>query len=83
MNPYELEEAITLPAKKLGFELESGLSNTIINDIQEGDGRLPLLEFTLSQLWKQQHAGKLTHQAYKNIGGVEKALANYAPGSLC
>ncbi|WP_448267427.1 nSTAND1 domain-containing NTPase [Nostoc sp. DSM 114159] len=78
MSRQELESAITRPATQLGFEFERGLSNTIINDIQDGDGRLPLLEFTLTQLWKQQHSGRLTHQAYKNIGGVEKALANYA-----
>ncbi|MDF5706128.1 MAG: CHAT domain-containing protein [Nostoc sp. S4] len=78
MSREELEQAITHPATQLGFEFERGLSNTIINDIQDGDGRLPLLEFTLTQLWKQQHSGRLTHQAYKNIGGVEKALANYA-----
>jgi WD40 repeat protein/energy-coupling factor transporter ATP-binding protein EcfA2 len=78
MNRKELEAAIILPAKQLGFEFEEGLCNTIIDDIQDGDGRLPLLEFTLTQLWKQQYAGSLTHQAYKKIGGVEQALANYA-----
>ena len=78
MNREELEAAITLPARQLGFEFEEGLCNTIIDDIEDGDGRLPLLEFTLTQLWKQQYAGRLTHQAYKKIGGVEQALANYA-----
>ncbi|MBD2606491.1 CHAT domain-containing protein [Scytonema hofmannii FACHB-248] len=78
MNREELEAAIALPAKQLGFEFEEGLCNTIIDDIQDGDGRLPLLEFTLTQLWKQQYAGILTHQAYDKIGGVEQALANYA-----
>ncbi|MDZ7961444.1 MAG: CHAT domain-containing protein [Aulosira sp. DedQUE10] len=78
MNREELEAAIALPARQLGFEFEKGLCNTIIDDIEDGDGRLPLLEFTLTQLWKQQYAGKLTHQAYKKIGGVEQALANYA-----
>ena len=78
MNRKELSAAITLPATQLGFEFEDGLCNTIIDDIQDGDGRLPLLEFTLTQLWKQQHAGRLTHQAYEKIGGVEQALANYA-----
>ncbi|AFY31916.1 CHAT domain-containing protein [Calothrix sp. PCC 7507] len=78
MNRKELEAAIALPAKQLGFEFEEGLCNTIIDDIEDGDGRLPLLEFTLTQLWKQQYAGRLTHQAYKKIGGVEQALANYA-----
>lgn len=52
MSREELERAIALPATKLGFQLEQGLSNTIINDIQDGDGRLPMLEFTLTQLWK-------------------------------
>ncbi|MBW4628105.1 MAG: CHAT domain-containing protein [Brasilonema octagenarum HA4186-MV1] len=78
MNREELEQAIALPATQLGFQLEFGLTNTIINDIQDGDGRLPMLEFTLTQLWKQQHSGRLTHDAYQQIGGVEKALANYA-----
>ena len=78
MSREELEQAIILPAKKLGFEFEQGLRNTIIDDIQDGDGRLPLLEFTLSELWKHQYAGKLTHQTYDKIGGIEKALANYA-----
>ena len=78
MNREELEAAIALPARQLGFEFEEGLCNTIIDDIEDGDGRLPLLEFTLTQLWKQQYAGRLTHQAYDKIGGVEQALANYA-----
>ncbi|WP_292870557.1 CHAT domain-containing protein [Nostoc sp. LPT] len=78
MNRKELEAAIALPARQLGFEFDEGLCNTIIDDIQDGDGRLPLLEFTLTQLWKQQYAGRLTHQAYKKIGGVERSLANYA-----
>ncbi|WP_238360926.1 NACHT and WD repeat domain-containing protein [Iningainema tapete] len=78
MSREELERAIVLPATRLGFQLEFGLSNTIINDIQDGDGRLPMLEFTLTQLWKQQHSGWLTHHAYEKIEGVEKALANYA-----
>ncbi|MEC4815990.1 MAG: CHAT domain-containing protein, partial [Scytonema sp. PMC 1069.18] len=78
MSRSELERAIVFPATRLGFQLEFGLSNRIINDIQDGDGRLPLLEFTLTQLWKQQHSGKLTHDAYEKIEGVEKALANYA-----
>ncbi|MBW4600165.1 MAG: CHAT domain-containing protein [Calothrix sp. FI2-JRJ7] len=78
MNTEELKRAITLPATKLGFEFEPGLCQTIINHIQDGEGRLPLLEFTLTQLWKQQQSGRLTHQAYQKIGRVEQALANYA-----
>ncbi|BDA66325.1 hypothetical protein CAL7716_004910 [Calothrix sp. PCC 7716] len=78
MNKEELKRAISLPATKLGFEFEPGLCQTIINHIQDGEGRLPLLEFTLTQLWKQQQSGRLTYQAYQKIGRVEQALANYA-----
>ena len=43
----------------------------------ESPSNLPLLEFTLTQLWEKQHDGWLTHQAYEEIGGVETALANH------
>lgn len=37
-----------------------------------------MLEFTITQLWSRQHNGWLTHQAYNELGGVHRALANHA-----
>lgn len=78
MNQSELRQAIAFPAQKMGVKLEPGLTDKLINSLNKQSGRLPLLEFTLTQLWSQQHNGWLTHQTYDNIGGVECALANHA-----
>ncbi|NES22984.1 MAG: CHAT domain-containing protein, partial [Symploca sp. SIO3E6] len=80
MNREELHRAITLPGEKMQVQLEEGLTNKLIDAIGEQTGRLPLLEFALSQLWVKQRRRRLTHQAYQEIGGVEKALAKYAEG---
>ncbi|HAX80786.1 MAG TPA: hypothetical protein DCY88_34350 [Cyanobacteria bacterium UBA11372] len=78
MNRQELEEAIANPAQMLGVELEEGLTERIINDVNQQPGHLPLLEFALTQLWTKQKDGILSCAAYKEISGVDLALANHA-----
>ncbi len=78
MNAVELETAIELPAHNLNVQLEPGLTQRLIDVVLDSPSHLPLLEFTLTQLWEKQQQGWLTHQAYTDIGGVETALANHA-----
>jgi CHAT domain/AAA ATPase domain len=78
MNRQELEDAIALPAKKCGVPIESGLTERILDAIEREPGNLPLLEFALTLLWDKQRNGRLNHAAYKEIGGVESALARHA-----
>lgn len=78
MNRQELHSAIEKPAQKMKVVFEQGLIETLIKDLGNEPGRLPLLEFTLTQLWQNPRRWFLTHQAYQEIGGLEKALANYA-----
>ncbi|MBD2284503.1 CHAT domain-containing protein [Anabaena cylindrica FACHB-170] len=78
MNMKELRRVIEEPAKKMQIGLEAGLTNQLIDEIDQQPGHLPLLEFALTQLWSKQQNRLLTHQAYQEIGGVEEALANHA-----
>ncbi|MBW4495236.1 MAG: trypsin-like peptidase domain-containing protein [Oscillatoria princeps RMCB-10] len=78
MNRQELRDAIEKPAQLLKVRIEEGLTERILDDVQKSPGNLPLLEFALTQLWAKQRDGTLTHDAYDEIGGVEKALAGYA-----
>ncbi|NES06554.1 MAG: trypsin-like serine protease, partial [Okeania sp. SIO2F4] len=78
MNSQELQSVIELPAQKLGVQLESGLTERILKDVERSPGNLPLLEFALERLWGKQSNGQLTHEGYEEVGGVEKALASYA-----
>ena len=82
MKPEELQAAIAQPAAKLKVELEQGLTSKLIDDLGNQPGRLPLLEFTLSLLWEKHDKWYLTHKAYEEIGGLEKALAKYADDVL-
>jgi WD40 repeat protein len=78
MSREELQSAIAQPAALMQVKLEEGLINKLIDAAWGHSGRLPLLEFTLTQLWSQQLCGWLTNQAYTEIGGVAEALANHA-----
>ncbi|GAB4177802.1 MAG: hypothetical protein Fur006_09710 [Coleofasciculaceae cyanobacterium] len=78
MNGEELREAIERPAQLMEVELEEKLTERLLEDVKQEPGNLPLLEFALTELWKKQRQKKLTHQAYAEIGGVAKALANHA-----
>ncbi|GJD19177.1 hypothetical protein RIVM261_041330 [Rivularia sp. IAM M-261] len=82
MKSYELQDAIEQPAAKMKVELESGLTKKLIDDLGNHPGRLPLLEFALTQLWEKQENWYLTHKAYEEIGGLEKALAKHADDVL-
>ena len=78
MNRVELQAAIEKPAAQMHVRLEHGLIQKLIHAMDGQPGRLPLLEFALTQLWSKQRKGWLTHQDYDQIGGVEAALANHA-----
>jgi len=80
MNREEMRSVIELVDrhKKKIVKLEEGLTDRILADVQQEPGNLPLLEFALTQLWKENRGGTLTLQTYEKIGGVKKALANHA-----
>ena len=86
VNPISqegLKASITEPAKVAGLELEEGLAESIVNDTETSDA-LPLLAFTLRELWEQ--FGKdnlLTIDEYKNrLGGMEGSVAKVAEAVL-
>lgn len=79
MSPDELRMVIVQPATLSGVSFQDGLVNRILADVGDDDaGKLPLLEFALTELWEKQDAGHMTHEAYDDIGGVLGALTRYA-----
>ena len=78
MDEEELRSVITQPAELLGVTLEPGLTERILADVGNEPGNLPLVEFALYRLWKEQENKQLTHGGYEKIGGVKQALAHHA-----
>ncbi|MCB1177961.1 MAG: hypothetical protein KDK36_10315 [Leptospiraceae bacterium] len=78
MNYEELKSTIEKPLKVAGLEIQEGLIDLILSAVEGQEGSLPLMEFCLHELWKEQVDSTLVYEAYKEIGEVKGALAKYA-----
>jgi len=75
LTPEELERAIVRPAEHAGLTVDRALVPQIAADVVEQPGALPLVEYALTELYERRHDGRLTLEAYREIGGVGGALA--------
>jgi WD40 repeat protein len=75
LTPEELERAIVRPAEHAGLTVDRALVPQIAADVAEQPGALPLLQYALTELYDRRHDGRLTLEAYREIGGVGGALA--------
>jgi WD40 repeat protein/serine/threonine protein kinase/two-component SAPR family response regulator len=78
LTAEELAQAIREPAERAGAELETGLVTTIVADVNEQPGALPMMQYALTELFEHREGRLLTRQAYQAIGGVSGALARRA-----
>jgi predicted outer membrane repeat protein len=80
MNIQDLRAVIERPASLPDVQLtfEGDLVGDLLFESHNQIGILPLLEFTLDQLFQLREGHRLTLQAYQQIGGVKGALAKQA-----
>lgn len=78
MTGEELGQAIERPAQLAGLEFEAGLVDTLLSDVQDEPGALPLLQHALLELWERRAGNRLTFDAYREIGGIQGAVAHRA-----
>jgi DNA-binding SARP family transcriptional activator/WD40 repeat protein len=74
----QLLEVIERPAREVGATWESGLPQTILDDVAASPGMLPLLQYALTELFVERRGNELTHAAYRASGGVVGALSSRA-----
>ena len=82
MTPSELEQAITLPAQRRGVTFEPALLAALLHDVTDRPGALPLLQYTLTELFESRRGDRITHAAYQQLGGISSALVKRADGLL-
>jgi WD40 repeat protein len=78
LTPDELERAIVQPAARVGVALELDLLATILRDVSEQPGTLPLLQYALMELFERREGGLMTLAAYRATGGVARAISQRA-----
>lgn len=80
MDLKDLRSVIEGPAKLPDVQLkfQDGLVGDMLFEVQGQVGILPLLQFTLDQLFQRCSGHLLTQQAYREMGGVKGALSQHA-----
>lgn len=76
-----IRETIVGPARLTGVRFESdGLVDELVDSAASAEGGLPLLQFTLAELWngRDVEQGVITRVAFERLGGVVGALARHA-----
>lgn len=80
----QIKASILKPAEKVGLVCDPNLVYNILLEIVGAPGELPLLQYTLMELWQhRQHppeggAPRLTLEAYADLGGVRGTLQKRA-----
>ncbi len=76
----DLRATIEQPARlpDVGLTFEGNLVGDLLFEVQGQVGALPLLQFTLGQLFERRSGHRLTLSAYHEIGGVKGALSQHA-----
>jgi WD40 repeat protein len=80
----QIKATIVRPAQKVGLVCEPNLVYTMLLDIIGAPGELPLLQYTLLELWEHRRIGleggvsRLTLDTYRELGGVRGTLEKQA-----
>lgn len=80
----QIKAAILHPAQKVGLVCEPHLIYTMLLDVSGAPGELPLLQYTLTELWQHRRISteggiaRLTLEAYQELGGVRGTLQKRA-----
>jgi WD40 repeat protein/S1-C subfamily serine protease len=79
MRETDLRRVIELPANLPDVQLnfEGDLVSQLLFEMRGQAGALPLLAFTLDQLFAHRSGRQFTLQAYHEMGGVKGALSRY------
>ncbi|HEY9768843.1 MAG TPA: caspase family protein [Coleofasciculaceae cyanobacterium] len=78
LTDADYRQAIIKPAEQVGLQVESGLVEVLLQDLDRSAADLPLLQFALQQLWSRRENGKLTLKAYQELEGIKGALERQA-----
>ena len=78
MTAGELEQAITQPAARSGVEIEPALATEIVADVVDQPSALPLLQYTLTELFEHRAGRVVSKDSYRRLGGVDAAVAGRA-----
>lgn len=80
LNTQETARAITGPAAAVGVTVAPDLVAALTTDLNDQPNALPLLQFTLTELFTRRDGSQLTFATYRELGGIGGAISERAEG---
>ena len=78
LTPAELAEAIVEPAARVGVGVDAGVVADLVSEAAAQPGSLPLLQFTLAELYDRRVDGMIGRDALDALGGMAGAVGRRA-----
>lgn len=78
MSASELELAIGRPADEAGVVVQPALLAALITDAVSKPAGLPMLQYTLTELFERKRGATMTASAYESMGGLTGAVVERA-----
>ncbi|MDX2382370.1 MAG: BTAD domain-containing putative transcriptional regulator, partial [Acidimicrobiia bacterium] len=78
LSAAELDQAVRGPAYAVGVDVEPALSTELVSDVIDQPAALPLLQYTLTELFERRSGSVMALADYAAIGGVDGAIARRA-----
>ena len=78
VSPRVLQDMIEKPAGATGYDFEPQMVDKILREAAQEPGSLPLVAYTLKQLFEHRQERTFTRDAYKEIHGVAGAIGTQA-----
>jgi WD40 repeat protein len=92
LSTEQLRDIITKPAATAGLGWDTGLPEQIVTDVLADYDTaatrcapvtvLPLVQLTLFQLWQRRTGTRLTHDGYRQVGGVRGAVSTWCTAAI-
>jgi hypothetical protein len=78
MGYEELRAAVERPAALVNLQFQSGIVDDLVKKVLGQPAALPLLQFTLRQLWDRRDRNRVTWEVYRKVGDPLAALQTSA-----
>ena len=75
MTPGELERVVVRPAAAVGVEVEPALVAELVSGVTERPAALPLLQFSLTEVFERRVADVMLASTHYDLGGLTGAVA--------
>ncbi|WP_035694284.1 S1 family peptidase, partial [Azospirillum halopraeferens] len=82
MTRQELAQAVRGPADDLGVRFADGIDGDLIGQVTRTPALLPLLQYTLQELWEALDGAVITDAALQACGGLDGVLGRRADAVL-